>query len=31
MTSQAPHSGDWLNAMPAGSCGLRFDNEAARV
>jgi len=27
----APHSGDWLHAMPISSCGLRLDNEAVRV
>src|SRR5690349_11337346 len=27
----APHSGDWLNALPLSSCGLRLDNEAVRV
>jgi len=27
----APHSGDWLNALPITSCGLRLDNEAIRV
>ena len=31
LASQAPHSGDWLNAMPVGSCGLRLDNKAIRV
>ena len=30
LASQAPHSGDWLNAMP-GRLGLRLDNEAIRV
>ena len=27
----APHSGDWLHAIPISSCGLRLDNEAVRV
>ena len=27
----APHSGDWLNAMPISACGLRLDNETVRV
>ena len=31
LASQAPHSGDWLNAMPVSSCGLRLDNEAIRA
>jgi len=27
----APHSGDWLHAMPISACGLRLDNEAVRI
>ena len=27
----APHSGDWLLALPISSCGLRLDDEAVRV
>lgn len=27
----APHSGDWLYALPITSCGLRLDNEALRI
>lgn len=27
----APHSGDWLFALPITSCGLRLDDEAVRV
>jgi hypothetical protein len=27
----APHSGDWLQALPIASCGLRLDDEAIRV
>ena len=27
----APHSGEWLNAIPISSCGLRLSNDAIRV
>ena len=27
----APHSSDWLHALPISACGLRLDNEAIRV
>jgi len=27
----APHSGDWLSALPIASCGLRMDDESVRV
>ena len=27
----APHSGDWLHALPISSCGMRLDDEAVRV
>jgi Reverse transcriptase (RNA-dependent DNA polymerase) len=27
----APHSGDWLNALPITTCGLRLDNESIRI
>ena len=31
LSVQAPHSGDWLNALPITSIGLRMDDEAIRV
>ena len=31
LAATAPHSGDWLNALPIASCGLRLDDEAVRV
>jgi len=31
LASTAPHSGDWLLALPVASCGLRLDDEAVRV
>jgi len=27
----APHSGDWLHALPISNCGLRLDDEAIRI
>jgi len=27
----APHSGDWLHALPISACGLRLDDNAIRV
>ena len=27
----APHSGDWLHAIPIANCGLRLDDDAIRV
>ena len=31
LAATAPHSGDWLLALPISSCGLRLDDEAVRV
>ena len=31
LACQAPHSGDWLHAIPITACGLRLDDEAIRV
>jgi len=31
LAAAARHSGDWLNALPISSCGLRLDDEAVRV
>jgi hypothetical protein len=31
LATRAPHSSDWLVALPISSCGLRLDNEAIRV
>ena len=31
LAAQAPHSGDWLNAVPIVSCGLLLSDEAVRV
>ena len=31
LTSQAPHSGAWLLALPVANCGMRLDDEAMRV
>ena len=31
LASLAPHSGDWLLALPIVNCGLRLDDEAVRV
>ena len=28
---KAPHSGDWLNALPITSCGLRLEDDAIHV
>jgi hypothetical protein len=31
LAAAAPHSGDWLHALPITACGLRLSNEAVRV
>jgi len=31
LAASAPHSGDWLFALPISSCGLRLDDEAVRI
>jgi len=31
LASLAPHSGDWLLALPIANCGLRLYDEAVRV
>jgi len=31
LTAQAPHSGDWLLALPIAHCGLRLDDDTVRV
>ena len=31
LAAQAPHSGDWLLALPIANCGLRLNDEAVRV
>jgi hypothetical protein len=31
LAANAPHSGDWLNALPITTCGLRLDNESIRI
>ena len=31
LAASAPHSGDWLHALPLSTCGLRLNNEAVRV
>jgi hypothetical protein len=31
LASTAKHSGDWLNAIPITSCGLRLNDEAVRI
>ena len=31
LAASAPHSGDWLHALPLSTCGLRLDIEAVRV
>ena len=31
LAAAAPHSGDWLHALPIASCGLHLDDDAVRV
>jgi len=31
LAASAPHSGDWLLALPVASCGLKLDYDAVRV
>ena len=31
LAASAPHSGDWLLALPITACGLRLDDEAVRT
>ena len=31
LAASAPHSGDWLLALPIASCGIKLDDEAIRV
>ena len=31
LAAAAPHSGDWLHALPIAACGLRLDDNALRV
>ena len=31
LAASAPHSGDWLHALPVSNCGLRLDDETIRV
>ena len=31
LAASTQHSGDWLFVMPIASCGLRLDDEAARI
>jgi hypothetical protein len=31
LAAAAPHSGDWLHALPLSCCGLRLDDESIRV
>jgi len=31
LAASSLHSGDWIQAMPISSCGLRLDDEAVRI